>query len=598
MTDQGQDFEQSKPSVTEKGFELDVWQRIACLVLGVALILFGCFSMVWDEPNAFTVTPLVLGVALFVVGLVGRLLRRATYRSPTIGEMDLVFGPATSASTRESPPGQTAPPPPTPAEADLTPVQIVVTDQGVGVDTVEVEKHEPLDEALEAYDDKEYARFDSKMREAIAAETSDTRRVGWDAYRLERLYTAGQPDRLQELKALRDKHPKATYPVIALGNCYGFAGEHEQAAAVYGEGYEIDDLDSQQRVTFLSRQAKALRAAKLFEKAEECLAKGAERAATDGEKAEVELLLAELYEDWDHPNEMFVHFEEAVNLNPGNEDARFKLAYRYNKAGYKLAAFHHYDMLRRQRNGPSTLNNLAIILSELDMPITMARFYLMAWEQKEPLAAANLAETIAQAGLVGQAKGLLTEARKVANSHERIDGVSLNVAKWEQSEKDRLKQIREAGEAERSLALKRFEAESQQLSPLKPEDIEGTWTTSVGDMTFEKRDRQGHLVARFKDRYWDWELVGEVSGRTFSFQWMGDTPGQNQKGDGFLVFRTDSEFEGIIRHTPAKGEARLVNGNDRMPPLTPSERPEPPSPRALAAEFLGLGPPMPPSRSE
>ncbi len=178
------------------------------------------------------------------------------------------------------------------------------------------------------------------------------------------------------------------------------------------------------------------------------------------------------------------------------------------------------------------LNILAVILSELDMPITTARFYRSAWEQKETLAAGNLAELMGQAGLVDEAKGVLDEALKEEDVDQRVHQVFVSVARWEENEKKRLKQIGEAGTAERSLVLKRFELERQQLSSLRVEDIEGIWRTSVGDMTFERRGDK--LFARFKDSIWDWELSGQVSQRTYSFNWKCDKRSQNQQGDGLV----------------------------------------------------------------
>ncbi len=85
---------------------------------------------------------------------------------------------------------------------------------------------------------------------------------------------------------------------MRLGDCYDSTGEYEKAAAVYGEGYEVTTFTGEQRATLLSRRAQALRKDKLFEKAEDCLTEGLKRADSDGDKAEVEKLLATLYEDW------------------------------------------------------------------------------------------------------------------------------------------------------------------------------------------------------------------------------------------------------------------------------------------------------------
>jgi len=563
--------QQPEPRGGARRLALESWHRKLCLALGIALMAFGCFSFVRDEPSWPAAVPLLAGAVIFVVGLLGQFVRfrfgQFAVEPFDTGESPEAVYP--TSALQEPSPEQTAPPPAAPEDGDLIRAEIEVSDHATGSDAVHVEKREPFADALRALNEKEYSTFDSKMQETVDAESDEDTKVGMEALRLEELYRVGQTSRLGELQALREKHPTSPYPIMRLGDCYDLAAEHEKAAALYGEGYEIPSLNGDHRVMLLARQAEALRKAKLFQDAEKCLTRGLERADADGEKAEVEKLLAELYEDWGEEDEMLMHFEKAVKFNPGDVDARFKLAYRYSKADYELVAFYHYEVLRAQRNGPLELNNLAVILSELDMPIATARFYRAAANQKNTLAAANLARLMAEAGLVNRAKELLAEARKEEKVDRAVHQVSANITTWQEREEKRLEKIKEAGKTERSLVLRRFELERQHLSPLRVEDIEGTWQTSVGDMTFKQRDTK--LVARFKDIIWDWELAGEVSGRTYSFAWTCDRRSQNQKGDGFFIFRTDDEFEGIIRHSPEKGEVRLVTGSERKPPASPDE---------------------------
>jgi tetratricopeptide (TPR) repeat protein len=562
--------QQPERSGAARRLALESWQRILCLALGVALMAFGCFSFVRHEPSWPAAVPLLAGAVIFGGGLLGQLVR---FRFGPFAVEPFETGESREAAyptpaPEEPSPEQSAPPPPTPREADLTRVEIGVSDQGVGSDAVHVEKRQPFADALTAFNEKDYSTFDSKMQEAIDAESDDNTKVALKAYRLERLYCVGQTNRMKELRALREQYPESPYPIMQLGDCYDLAGEYQKAAALYGEGYQIPELSADRRSMLLARQAQALRKGKLFEEAETCLTKGQEKADTDGEKAEVEKLLAALYKDWGKKDEMLMHFEKAVKLSPGDVDARFELAYGYSDEGYKLAAFHHYDILRAQRSGPAELNNLGVILEELDAPITAATFYRRAATGKNTLAAANLARLMAQGGLPNEARDILAEARKEEVVDEAVDRISAAITRWQENERERLEKMREAAKTERSLLLERFELERHGLNPLGAEDIEGIWQTSVGDMTFKQQDTK--LVARFKDVIWDWELVGQTSGRTYSFTWTCGRKSQNQEGDGFFIFRTDKEFEGIVRHTPQKGEVRLVSGTGRKA-STPSE---------------------------
>lgn len=564
--------EHPQPSGTALGFALTVPQRWLCGVVGLALMGFGCYSAYSDGPNAVAALALGSGFLLLVAGLVGRFGRFTLHAGGTGVTYEADYP---TSVPEEASPEQTPPPPPTVLKPDPVKVELVVADKGTGSDPVHVDKRAPFLDALTALGDKDYSTFDSKMLEVIDSEADEGRKVSMKAFRLGRLYCGGQTNRMEELQALRQEYSESPYPLINLGDCYDLPASHEKAAELYGEGLELPKLSADQRLMLLARQAGALRKAKLFEEAEACLTKGLQRADTDTEKAEVEKLLAELYKDWRKKDEMLVHFEKAVELSPGDVDARFELAYGYSEAGYKLGAFHHYEILRGQRDGPSERNNLGVILQGLDMPISAAKCYHRAAEQKETLAAANLARMMADGGMVEQAKAVLAEARKEEKVDEAVDRVSAGITRWEENEKERLEKIKEAAKTERSLLLRRFELEREDLNPVGVEDIEGTWQTSVGDMTFQRQDNK--LVARFKERYWDWELTGQVSGRTYSFGWTCARTTQNQEGDGFFIFRTDGEFEGIIRHTPAKGEVRLVTGTDRKPLPPPREPTQPPA---------------------
>lgn len=126
----------------------------------------------------------------------------------------------------------------------------------------------------------------------------------------------------------------------------------------------------------------------------------------------------------------------------------------------------------------------------------------------------------------------------------------------------------EAGDTERLFLHRRTEVEIAANAPMKADEAEGVWRTTLGDITLDRQEKK--LGGRFKDDYWDWELLGDIEKRTYSFEWKCDHPGQNQHGDGYFLFTTDSEFEGIIRHTPKKGEVRVVTGR-KQPPKPQSE---------------------------
>ncbi len=195
--------QQPEPSATAIGFALGQRQRIVCSIPRCRADSFWMLLGVWDEPNFVAGIALVLGFVLFAAGLLGR-LGRFTYQTSTGGRVSYEPDYATSVP-KEPPLDQSAPPPGAPEEPDLSGAQIELSDHGVGVDTAQVEKRDPLREAFTASDAKDYSTFDSKMQEAVEAETDDDRKAAFDSDRLQELYAAGQTQRLEELRALRDR---------------------------------------------------------------------------------------------------------------------------------------------------------------------------------------------------------------------------------------------------------------------------------------------------------------------------------------------------------------------------------------------------------
>jgi hypothetical protein len=192
------------------------------------------------------------------------------------------------------------------------------------------------------------------------------------------------------------------------------------------------------------------------------------------------------------------------------------------------------------------------------MPITAAAYYRQAAEQKNTLAAANLAQTMIGAGLVDEAQRLLDGALKEEKVDPRVHRAASRLAADKEEEAKRLEKIREGAKAERQLLRDRADVGHAHVDPVKVEDVTGSWQTSVGVVAFQSEG--GKLVARFDEGPWQWVLEGTVTGRTYVFTWKCSTYLENNEGDGFFLFTSGDRFEGLIRHTPRKGDVGLVNG--------------------------------------
>jgi tetratricopeptide (TPR) repeat protein len=539
------------------GFDLSHWERPFAVALGLGILAFDFYQWNSRGSSNLAFAAFICGVVLILIGIVGLdWLSRVTRLSvaPT-GAVLIETAEATRVQVQES--GVAAP-----VAEEPTPMagQEEVTGTLPGADT---EEKSPLQQAIDAYYiDKDYARFDELMRQAVSEASEEGESVNLESIRLGLLYEVGQGYRLEALEALRSKHPTSSYPVRALARCYASAGEHLTAAKLYGEGYKIEGLSQGQRLIFLGQQAMALKDAKHFEEAEALLTNEFQRVDEEKEQAEVHKHLAALYEAWGRKAQMGWHLEKVLEVNPGDGARRFKLAYSYAEDGHPHAALYHYDLITSTNTGAG--NNMALVLEKFDMPITAAAYYRGAAREKNTLSAANLAQTMIQAGLVDEAEHLLNEAMKEENVHERVHRMVARMAEDKDEEEKRLEKIREGARVERQLLRERVEAEHKSTGPIKGDDVVGTWSTSVGDMTFKGEGDK--LTATSKDGYWDWVATGAIEGRTYSFEWKCDRPGQNKEGDGFFVFASDDRFQGLVRHVPQKGEIRLVTGTGKESP--------------------------------
>jgi Tfp pilus assembly protein PilF len=540
----------------------------ASFVFAFALFVVMTCSLFADKPLQIT-TILAGGAATFVlIGIVGGLVNVVAERG---GEISTPFA---SFKLPTRPPGEDATPsepmPAAPAEPGLTEREeverSVLGTASLGGNAsleagTEVEKkRDPFIEALDAYfDDRDYTRFDTKMKEAANAAESEDSKVNYEAIRLGLLYNAGQVDKLDELKALNEREKESPYPAHRLAESYAICDNHGAAAAWYGEAYKrAQDADFRRRL--LSSRARELRKVGEAELAESELRQALHATTTDSERAAIHKDLAQFHSESASKERMRWHLEQALGLSPGDVDSRFNLAYSYAEDGFALAAAYHYQILLDQRGKSGEYNNLAIILANLDMPVTAVKHYRAAMEQKNSKAAANLAEAFADHGFIEQATEVLDRALKEESVDPKVHEVYSSLAGREKEEEKRLEKLRDAGSAERQLLLTKLDLE-ETLPPLSLADVEGIWDTSVGQLALAADG--GKLTAKLKEGVWDWKLTGQLQGRSYAFQWTNDHYHESKAGDGLLLFQADDHCEGIIRHTPTKGEARALTGKRR-----------------------------------
>ena len=537
------------------GFFLTPPQRWLSFATGIAIVGFSAYSLFTERAVPAIIVFLLLGGGCLATAAVGR-IGRITVEG---GGAKLSIEPSDGNNQNRA---ESTSAPPTALDAGQEQDEKSDAREQVAEAAGEAASPSPFGQAVDAYFDKDYQVFEEKMNDWIAAEEDEDKKLSMQALKLLWLFEAGQGHRLNELVKLRGEQPDSPGVVMRLGDAYGSSGDNERAAAIYAEGQEIESIGEDDVVRLLGRQSQALRRMKSLSDAKIVLHDGLKKAKEIDNVAALHQHLADVYRDEGNSIARQWHLEKVLEFAPGDGDARFNLAYSYDEAGLPLASFYHYDILVGQRNDAAELNNQGVLFAQLDMPILAAKRYKRAIQQNHTLAAANLAATMRDAGLVEEARSILGEALKADDVDEMVHRIASSVSQEDTKEDERVKSVREGAASEREFARKRFEVEGAVSHEITTDVAQGSWDTTLGEMTF--RENEGRLITSFRRApYWDWSLDGELSGRVYDFKWECDNPNENQRGEGLLLFTSDTNFEGLIRHTPRKGEVQTFSGTKR-----------------------------------
>lgn len=408
------------------------------------------------------------------------------------------------------------------------------------------------------------------MKEAIAAEPNEQLKLSFECMRLAYLYGTGATENLEKLLSLKNEHPNSTTPIEWIAYCYRTAGDYRRGAEVYERALSETAWPTEDYLRLLSSLVESLRKDKRPHDALQHLNASFERVTTEAEKSEVHKLIADVYADLNDKASQHWNIEKALELNPGDVVARFELAHDYSEVGNALLALYHYQIVENQRGWHGEMNNIGLILTDLDLPITTVQYFQRAFDHGGSLAAGNLARHAARSGFVKQAKEILDQARKLQNVEEYVHQMTASVSTWEEAEAKRFGTIKEASTTAHQVSLRRYELEKLSGTSITREGIEGIWVgSSTGDITISDitfRWENNQLRATLKTAHlWDWKLTGAIEGRVYSFTWENDHKSQNTNGTGYLMWPDDDYFEGIIYDYPSKGEVLTVSGRSRKP---------------------------------
>jgi tetratricopeptide (TPR) repeat protein len=380
---------------------------------------------------------------------------------------------------------------------------------------------------------------------ASAEEDQRADREATDAYLR---IVAGRHSALAELFNIADAKPDDASVVIWLAMALDFLGEPLRAAdeiarrrgAVQGSGRMF-----LREARLRRRVGQALRALGL--------ARSALAAPEVGPETRATALIEEGYalEELGRRFESFASFEQALEIDPGNADVRFHLAYQYTGANWRQLALTHYQILRAQGRTGMAANNLAVEYHHFSLPILAVESYRAATESSVALAHGNLAVKLIEAGFIDEAMAQISAGEKLEPANRMIANALGRVPSDREAQEKKRDEIARLGQSLREIFV-RFDLRAPNELPAGEYvstdgarlifSIEGDEAKgAVGDWAAIAKIEQGYVQLSLKK--------GAILSTTAS---------------GHVISR-DGELVGYLIDYPAKGDTTPLRAS--RPPL-------------------------------
>ncbi|MBI3050148.1 MAG: hypothetical protein HYY76_17755 [Acidobacteria bacterium] len=175
-----------------------------------------------------------------------------------------------------------------------------------------------------------------------------------------------------------------------------------------------------------------------------------------------------------------VALEKAVELHPSDRDNRFAAAYAESEADLPHLSSANYQALIDQnpKSSAVAMNNLAVEVDSLKLPVKAVALYRAAMKEGETLATANFAYKLLNQGFLDEARELLNEAKKRDDVHQNVNEALADAAKRESAEQQNWTRVLKQGAVHRLFFHQLAEARFRPCHDTAPFD--GTWKAPNG----------------------------------------------------------------------------------------------------------------------
>jgi hypothetical protein len=450
---------------------------------------------------------------------------------------------------------QNAPPEP---KEEKTATEEAATTEGSGI----VPFARRLFDALETHDADSARRAYDEGLEFVRSSDPDFE-LSWTLLYQENRFQAGYADAWDDLVKLRDEK-KHWRIAAAMARCLSSTEETAQAAELYQAAAAL--ASGPEKAWLLALAAGELDKLREFDRARRILIEASELA----NGANRTRILRRLYASLKEAGEVFEAFgvgEYSISQNSAQFDLHFTLGYDYSEASLnELSAFHYKTAVQQNPKDSAALNNLGVVYSALEMPISSVRNHVAAAELGNTLASGNLAFKYLDAGMLDDAEEAIAGATEESEHDVMVDDAQAEVKRRQELESAKNSDLLRTAGQQRGFfkTLGTAVLEGGHIDP------KGTWVfpefeiavTTNGDEiegSSTKEIRKSGLGGLFpehgrRERIESYTLSGSLKGRICKFTLVVDTdvngPGPVNTTNGYIVFSKDGNSGSVFENEP------------------------------------------------
>jgi len=300
-------------------------------------------------------------------------------------------------------------------------------------------------------------------------------------YFYKKLYLAGQPEALDQLRKIANRNPTNLSVMNALVDCYEPYDQHEQAIrAIEPFAATAEDLDFKFNMSIvLSRLELKL---KKYDRAKERLLEYLKTLEFNSNHQNYFIFktLGDNFKEQGDQNIACYLYEMALNYEPTDSDLRFTLAYGYGEIDKNTLASYHYKVYLNIEEWPGALNNLGMQYEKLKLLGKSVSALKKAESLDHTLASANLSRMFIEKGFYDEAENTLIKAFEKKDHHRNVDYYLNELKTSKEQEEENEKKLSEETKEYRNFALEFAKAISIPFDTYA--EINGLWLTDYGQL--------------------------------------------------------------------------------------------------------------------